>query len=152
MNDTVWVAIIAVLGTSLGAAITPSIAAIRDVASHRANAKSERLRAAADLANAILTLGQRDPERFDSISVGAARRAAIDARFDLARYLGRGDGQVDRFVEHAIAKVGSLRSPTRAAGAEHAASELLAWARQDRQPAELYLFDVIMNGYAPEVV
>ncbi|MRG60228.1 hypothetical protein GE115_10160 [Agromyces sp. CFH 90414] len=150
MNETVWVALIAVLGTSLGAAISPTISLIRDIAAARTDSRTDRLRAAAEYGTRLLAFEICNPERFDSAAVRRAHREVMDARFELARHLVRGEGNVDRFAEHAIAMVARYTDARRQEAAEYAASRVLDWARGDISPANLHLFEFLPNG--PEFV
>jgi hypothetical protein len=146
MNETVWVALIAVLGTAFGAAITPTITAVRDVVEARANSRSDRVRAAAEFANKLITLAHMSPSRYESWDVASARTAAIDARFELARFLERGEGNVDRFAQHAIETISAYDDSRRTDAAQHSANAILDWARGDLEPKKLYRFAFEPNG------
>lgn len=152
VSETVAVALIAVLGTSVGAAISPLISAIKEVLAANANSRSDRLRTAADLASALLTLGQRSPDKFDGPAVRAAHNAALDLRFRLASQLVRGEGTVDEFVERAIAAISANAGPARVMAAEYAASRLLAWARKDLRASDLRRFKVYTDGEDSHIV
>ena len=144
MTETVWVALIAVAGTALGASISPLIAVIGDSVTQRSDANAKRIKATADFALALQSYASTDPNRFDRYNVRKARAAAIAARFSLARHLPRGAGRVDRFAEVAIASIGALSTADeREAVALDAAQKLLTWARGDIRPRHL---DFVAGG------
>lgn len=142
MNETVWVAIIAVVGTSLGAAISPAITAIKDVSISRTAANDNRVEATATFAERLMTLALRSPSKFDGPSVRTALNNALAARFALARHLGRGEGNVDRFVEDSISLVQRYHDERREYVARVATSQLLAWARKDLAASKLKALDM----------
>jgi len=146
MNETVWVALIAVLGTSLGAAISPTIAAIRESNAERSGSRSDRLRAAAEFGTKLLKFGRTVPGKYDGLSVAQAHQDVIEARFELARHLNRGEGNVDRFVEHAIAMVEGHKDNRRRQAAQYGASTVLSWARGDLAASKLDQFSFERNG------
>ncbi len=153
MTETIWVALIAVGGTALGAALTPIIALIRDLATSKSDEKSRRIHAAAVFALALHTYATTDPDRFEGHTVRSKRSEAIQARFRLARVIPRGAGQVDRFAEAAIDQVGSRSSAIpREIAAQYAASRLLDWARGDLPARTLTLFTLERNGNDYEIV
>ncbi|MFE5407655.1 hypothetical protein [Microbacterium sp. NPDC056569] len=140
MSETVWVAIIAVVGTSLGAAISPAITALRDVTISRADANDNRVEATAAFAEKLMTLALRTPEKFDGPAVRTALNEALAARFALARHLGKGEGNVDRFAEGAISLVQRYSDERRELVAQVATGRLLAWARKDLGASKLKPF------------
>lgn len=143
MNETVWVAIIAVVGTSLGAAISPAIGAFKDVSISRTAANDNRVEATAKFAEALMTLALRNPAKFDGPSVRAALNDALAARFALARHLGKGEGSVDRFAEDAMSLVQRYSDERRELVARVATNRLLAWARKDLAASKLNALDVV---------
>jgi len=143
MNETVWVAIIAVVGTSLGAAISPAIGALKDVSISRTAANDNRVEATAKFAEALMTLALRDPAKFDGHSVRAALNGVLAARFALARHLGKGEGSVDRFAEDSISLVQRYSDERREFVARVATNRLLAWARKDLAASKLKPLDVV---------
>lgn len=143
MNETVWVAIIAVVGTSLGAAISPTISAFRDVSISRTSANDSRVEATAKFAETLMTLALRSPAEFDGSSVRTALNGALAARFALARHLGKGEGSVDRFAEDSISLVQRYRDERREYVARIATEQLLAWARKDLAASKLKALDVV---------
>lgn len=146
MDDTVWVALIAVLGTLLGAAISPTITAIRDVAEARAGARSDRLRLAAEFASKLVAFGRIGPKDYQSWDVASARGAVVDARFELARVLQRGEGNVDRFADYAIETISAFSDSRRTDAAQHCAAAVLDWARGDLASGGLHRFEFVRNG------
>lgn len=153
MSETVLVAIVAVAGTSLGAAISPLIGLVRDAMQSQGDAKSERLRAAAHFGEVLVKFARVAPSEFDSAYVRKMHTAAVEARFDLAKYIPKGAGQVDAFAEHAIGMTSVQdRKVDRLVIAEFCASALLAWARDDRPATKLHLFEVTSNGDLPIVI
>lgn len=147
MSETVWVALIAVGGTALGASLSPMIALIRDLATAKNNEKARRIRAAAAFGLALHTYARTDPNRFESYIVTSKRADALEARFRLARVIPRGAGQVDRFAEVAIETVaGQSAAIPRELAAQHAATQLLDWARGDLPPRALIRFTLVRNG------
>lgn len=143
MNETVWVALIAVVGTSLGAAISPAISAFKDVSISRTAANDNRVEATAKFAETLMTLALRSPARFDGPSVRAALNDALAAGFALARHLAKGEGSVDRFAEESISLVQRYSDERREYVARVATSQLLAWARKDLAASKLKALDAV---------
>lgn len=152
MSDTVWVALIAVGGTALGAALSPVIALVRDLATSKSDEKARRIRAAAAFSLALHTYARTDPDRFESYIVTGKRADVIEARFRLARVIPRGAGQVDRFAEAAIEVVASQSaSIPREFAAQHASTQMLDWARGDLPARALVRFALERNGNEYEI-
>lgn len=153
MTETIWVALIAVGGTALGAALTPILALVRDATTSKSNEKSRRIRAAAGFSLALHKYARTDPNRFESYIVTKMRAEALEARFRMARVIPRGAGQVDRFAEAAIEVIGAQSSAIpRELAAQHAATKLLDWARGDVPPRSLTPFAVKGDGNEYEIV
>lgn len=153
MSETVWVALIAVAGTALGAALGPVLTLVRDVATAKGDQQSRRIRAAAAFGLALHAYARTDPNRFESYIVTAKRAEAIEARFRLARVIPRGAGQVDRFAETAIEVIaGQSTAIARETAAQYASTRLLDWARGDVSSGSLQRFRLELNGRDYEIV
>ncbi|MFT4281202.1 hypothetical protein [Microbacterium sp.] len=147
MSETAWLALLAVVGTVLGAAISPVANALRDILTSRADAKSDRLSAAAELGIQMINFANINPDRYEGYLVRASHQDAVASRFALARHLPRGSGQVDRFVEFSIGEIAKYTAHgPRVAIAEYAAARVLDWARGDLRPKKLATFHVDRAG------
>lgn len=153
MTDTVWAAAIAVFGTALGASIAPIFAALREGAAVKSEWESGKLKAAADCGEPMMKYASMAPDLYSGSGVVSARSTAIGSRFYLARYLLKGSGQVDRFVEYSLALISEhSRAEPREAIASYAASRLLDWARGDLPAEQLKKFDVQQTNLAWMVI
>ncbi|MEV7799411.1 hypothetical protein AB0O14_10000 [Microbacterium foliorum] len=147
MTETVWVAIIAVAGTALGAAVSPIVDLVSKAFTARTDDKSTRIRAAADFSVALRELAHKTSKDWDPSQVRTAYDAAIAQRFEVAKTIPKGAGRVDWFCEYAVDHVhafGDLMYRTTAA--DYASSQLLGWARGDRKPAALHEFALERDG------
>jgi hypothetical protein len=147
MTETVLLAIIAVAGTALGAALSPIVDLISKTVAARTDDKSERIRAVAEFSQELRTLASRTTDTWDSSVVRRAHEEAVAHRFAVARTIPKGAGRVDWFCEYAVEQVAAYGdAPRRLAAADHSASLLLAWARGDRKPSSLHEFHVEPDG------
>ncbi|MBS3180691.1 hypothetical protein [Leucobacter manosquensis] len=143
MSETIWVALVAVLGTTVGAATNPVIALIRDGRVDRGNVRSDRLRSAAGFSEAVVKAARITPSDFDASDVRKAHTIALEARFDVAQHLPKGAGQVDRFIEFSLSKMQGYRDEVpRLVIAEFASEQVLSWARGDLVATKLRPFDL----------
>lgn len=147
MTETVLLAIIAVAGTALGAALSPIVDLIGKTVAVRTDDKSERIRAVAEFSQALRTLASRTTEAWDSSAVRRAHEDALSHRFAVAKTIPKGAGRVDWFCEYAVGQVAAYGDvQRRLAAANHSASMLLAWARGDRKPSSLCEFRIEPDG------
>ena len=146
MEDTLGFAIIAVAGTVFGAAISPLINLFKEVLVIRSGTKSDRIKEAAVFGVALLKLARASASLAPN-ALENARREAIAQRFEVARIIPKGAGNVDRFAEAAIKQVdGWSDENRRVKAAEFAASRILDWARGDLAPSKLTQFEVVLDG------
>lgn len=153
MSETVIVAIIAVAGTAIGAAVSPVVTLLTKVLTSRTDDKSTRIKAIADFSTTLRTLATRTPDRWDAYQVRQAHEEAIAQRYEVAKTIPKGAGRVDWFCEFIVDRVHSLDdAELRIATADYGARQLLAWARGDKSPAELIEFSLEPTGDGDYVV
>lgn len=141
MSETVIVAIIAVAGTAIGAAVSPVVAMLTKAITVRTDDKSTRIKAIAEFSATLRTLATRTPDRWDSYKVRQAHEDAIAQRYEVAKTIPKGAGRVDWFCEFIVDRVNSLDDEQlRIANADYGARQLLSWARGDKSPADLIEF------------
>lgn len=147
MTETVLLAIIAVAGTALGAAVSPVVELITKAVTARTDDKSERIKAVAAFSVALRTMARTTRAEWDPSQVRLAYEDAVAARFDVAKTIPKGAGKVDWFCEYAVDRVSAFGGVNRrTVAADHASSKLLGWARGDVKPKELTEFDVDSDG------
>lgn len=143
MSETIWVAAIAVLGTALGAAISPIVDLLSKALVVRSDERSERLRTVAEYCANLRKYANMTMKTHESWTLASALADAVASRFEVAKHIPRGAGAVDRYCADAIVTVAEHDDrPSRMLAADHAADSLLSWARGDLSPRALYAFDV----------
>lgn len=153
MSETVIVAIIAVAGTAIGAAVSPVVALLTKAITSRTDDKSTRIKAIAEFSTTLRTLATRTPGRWDSFKVREAHEDAIAQRYEVAKTIPKGAGRVDWFCEFIVDRVNSLDDEQlRVANADYGARQLLAWARGDKSPTDLIEFSLEPTGDGDFVV
>lgn len=147
MNETVLLAIIAVAGTAIGAAVSPVVELATKALTARTDDRSTRIKTVAEFSVALRLLASRTADKWDSVQIRTAYESAVYHRFEVAKTIPKGDGRVDWFCEYAVDRVHAFGGVgRRTAVADHASSELLAWARGDRKASKLSAFDVDSDG------
>lgn len=147
MTETVLVALIAVLGTAAGAAVSPVAAILAKVVDSRSDEKSERIRQVATFALRLRRFASMDYDEVEGYDVAVAERDVIEQRFEVAKVIPRGAGNVDWFCEYAISEIGKYGDRKyRLAAADWANQILLEWARGSRRPGTLSAFQVVSDG------
>lgn len=153
MSETVIVAIIAVAGTALGAAVSPVIALLTKAITSRTDDKSSRIKAIAEFSTTLRTLATRTPDRWDAFKVRTAHEDAVEQRFEVAKNIPKGAGRVDWFCEFIVDRVNSLDDvDLRIANADYGARQLLGWARGDKRPSDLIEFSLEPIGDGDYIV
>lgn len=143
MSETVIVAIIAVAGTAIGAAVSPVVALLTKAVTARTDDKSTRIKAIAEFSTTLRTLATRTSGRWDSYKVREAHEDAIAQRYEVAKTIPKGAGRVDWFCEFIVDRVHSLEdADLRIATADYGARQLLGWARGDTNPSHLVEFSL----------
>lgn len=147
MTETVLIAIIAVAGTALGAAVSPLTSLLTTAIKSRSDERSVRLKAVADFGTALRKHASTVQDSWDPSQVRLAQEAAIAQRFEIAKTIRRGDSRVDWFCELLLDKISKQRSSgPRIAIADFGTSELLKWARGDLAAKDLESFELHFNG------
>lgn len=147
MTETVLLAIIAVAGTALGAAVSPVVELIAKAVTARTDDKSTRIKAVAEFSVALRTLASKIQPQWEPAQIRRAYEAAVAARFEVAKTIPKGAGKVDWFCEYAVDHVHAYGSLSmRIHAADYASRRLLDWARGDAKPSDLKAFDLTSDG------